>query len=346
MSYASSDLDRTAEGYQHMVDDIYPRLAQLVTQRYQTYTQKTLQDVYNLDQDFIQVESEAVEFTAAHRKEIIAILKDPQLLSSLVRLFVISTLEFTYANNQFVHVDGQKELQLENLYRSYLLDMKAILIAEKTPLAIRGGLKKLIAKHFEDLRSNLENYFDPDIELDIEGNMIFNRVICRQYSPEFQLDILGISLEDLREPILDFGCGKSGRLVSYLTERGFQAFGVDRIVEPAEHIIAADWLNFKLEPGTWGTIISHMAFSNHFSFHHLYKNGNPEPYARQYIAILSALFPGGAFYYSPGLPFIEELLPASSYTVTRRKVSASRNIRSSFSEFGGEDLYTTQIKRR
>lgn len=232
-----------------MVAYVYPRLAQLVTQRYQTFAQKSLQDVYNLDQDFLQVEPDAVEFTAAYRREIIAILEDPRLLSSLVRLFVISTLEFTYANNQFVHVDGYKELQLEKLYRSYLLGMKAILDKERSPDAIRERLKDLIAGHFEDLRDNLENYFDPGIELAADKHMVFNRVVCRQYSPEFQLGILGISLKDLLEPVLDIGCGKSGQLVSYLIEKGFQAFGVDRIVDLADHLVAADWLDFKLEPG-------------------------------------------------------------------------------------------------
>lgn len=89
-----------------------------------------------------------------------------------------------------------------------------------------------------------------------------------------------------------------------------------------------------------------MAFSNHFIFHHWYKNGNPEPYARQYMAILASLLPGGAFYYSPGLPFIEDLLPAERYKVIRRKVAGARYVRSSFSEIGDEDLYTTQVTRK
>jgi len=178
--------DRTEASYQRMVADIYPRLAQLVIQRYQTYAQKTLQDVYNLDQDFLQVEPDAVEFTDTYRKEIITILEDTQLLSSLLRLFVISTLEFTYANNQFVHADGQKELQLKNLYRSYLLGMKAILEAESAPDAIQDRLKDLIVAHFEDLRNNPANYLDQDLRQVVGNNMLFNQVVCRQYSPEFQ----------------------------------------------------------------------------------------------------------------------------------------------------------------
>ena len=237
--------DRAELSYQKLVADIYPRLAQLVIQRYQSYARKTLQDVYNLDQDFLRVEPDTVEFTAAYRAEIITILEDPQLLSSLVRLFVISTLEFTYANNQFVHANRQKERQLEKLYRSYLLNMKAILEAESEPDAIRDRLKELIAGHFEDLKRNLANYLDQDDERVLEGNMLFNQVVCRQY-----------------------------------------------------------------------------------------------------MAILSALVPGGSFYYSPGLPFIEELLPSERYQVTRRKVSGTRRDQSGNNDLGNEDLYTTQVMRR
>jgi len=64
------------------------------------------------------------------------------------------------------------------------------------------------------------------------------------------------------------------------------------------------------------------------------------------MVILSALLPGGAFYYSPGLPFIEKLIPPERYKVTWRKVAGARYIQSSINEFGNEDLYTTQVMRR
>jgi hypothetical protein len=94
--------------------------------------------------------------------------------------------------------------------------------------------------------------------------------------------------------------------------------GVDRSASDSTDLIQADWLDYKIEHGAWGTIISHMAFSNHFVFQHLYKHGQVEPYARQYMAILKALKPGGSFYYTPGLPFIEAYLPEDSYQVARR----------------------------
>ena len=69
--------------------------------------------------------------------------------------------------------------------------------------------------------------------------------------------------------------------VAHLRGLGLQAFGIDRLVVPSEHLAEADWLEYRFPAATWGTIISHLAFSNHFIFHHLYKKGTPAAYARK-----------------------------------------------------------------
>ena len=67
-----------------------------------------------------------------------------------------------------------------------------------------------------------------------------------------------------------------------------------------------------------------MAFSNHFLFHHLYQNGAPELYAQKYMEILRSLKPGGALYYTPGLPFIERFLPVEEFFVQKRAIPVPR----------------------
>ena len=143
---------------------------------------------------------------------------------------------------------------------------------------------------------------------------------------------------NLAQPVLDLGCGKPAQLVTYLRDHGIEAVGVDRLVDQAPYLIRSDWLSFELPPRTWGTIISHMAFSNHFIFQHLYKYGQGADYARRYMAILNALKPGGSFYYTPGLPFIETYLPADQYTVTKRAVKGP-------GQSGEEGLYAVRVKR-
>jgi hypothetical protein len=51
----------------------------------------------------------------------------------------------------------------------------------------------------------------------------------------------------------------------------------------------------------------------HFLHHHLRCDDSAFVYARTYMRVLRSLKPGGVFAYAPALPFIEELLPASSY---------------------------------
>jgi hypothetical protein len=63
-----------------------------------------------------------------------------------------------------------------------------------------------------------------------------------------------------------------------------------------------------------------MAFSNHFIYQHLNRLGQPEKYAAKYMQILNSLKPGGSFYYSPGLPFIECFLPEETYAFSKTEV--------------------------
>jgi hypothetical protein len=177
--------------------------------------------------------------------------------------------------------------------------------------------------------------------------VILKQVVCSEYSPQLQLEVLGINPDTLLQPVLDLGCGKSGRLVTYLRSLGMDASGVDRLVDPVEGLFAADWFNLPLTTGHWGTILSHMAFSNHFLFHHRYKNGQPETYARQYMALLSALKVGGTFYYAPGLPFIECFLPPARYQVSSYRFDPQALATRGLSVWPDDDKYSaTRVERK
>jgi len=325
------------------VSDVYPRLAEQVLQRYQANTGKSLLDVYNLDPAFTDVEPGMLEFVMAHRPEMVAVLGQPELAASLVRLFVLATLEFTYANNQFIHVDRAEETRLYHIYREYLAALRHSLAEDAPAEVIRTRLQGVIGDHFAALQANLARFLERAEPRELDEQLIFRRVVCREYSPAFQLSILGISLDTMVEPVLDLGCGKAGRLVQYLNAQGIQALGVDRIVADRPDLQAADWLTLRLEAGRWGTVLSHMAFSNHFTFHHLYRLGRPEPYARQYRAILDGLRPGGSFFYAPGLPFIEDVLPRERYRVIRRPVHLSAQAAKEEAVTGGGGLFASQV---
>jgi len=173
--------------------------------------------------------------------------------------------------------------------------------------------------------------------------------VCAYYSAELQLRVLHAEPASLLEPILDLGCGPAGTLVAYLRQQGLEAWGLDRAPSSAPHVQSGDWLESPLGSARWGTIISHMAFSNHFLREHLHPSGNPERYARRYMQVLGALKPAGSFLYAPGLPFLEQHLPAERYCVER---SAVQDVAGSFVDQALRDrvgeavLYACRVTRR
>jgi hypothetical protein len=341
----SSNLsDHTQISYQRLVDEVYPRLVDVVLRRYHRRADRTIRDVYRMEDDFLVLEPDNLAFTLAYRGEIVAILADSALFDNLVRLFVVSTLEFTYANNQFIHIDTEEEARLVAIYRAYLQRMGDILAAADDAETVRRKLEALIAAHFKDLSKNLERFADRPAG-EIEKSTFFHRVVCREYTPEFQLEIMGIEPADLVPPVLDLGCGKTGRLVAYLNAKGVRTMGVDRLVDESPQLAVGDWLTFPLEAEQWGTVLSHMGFSNHFVFQHLYKLGDPQPYARQYMRILSSLLAGGSFYYTPGLPFIEDLLPRDRYRVSRTRVTPGIPQENEARVLGADDLYAARLEK-
>jgi hypothetical protein len=324
--------------------EFFNRLAESVLKRYRLNADKSLWDVFKLDEDFLNVEAD-LDFMTQNREKILQTLQIPALFSKMVELFVNSALDFTYSSNQYVHISAQGKGVLTEIYRAYLQNIASILGSPISNREMEDEIETLVASHFMDLRANISRYFDQDVAQNFQANVILHKAVCHEYSPEFQLQTLGIELPSLFEPVLDIGCGKSGQLVKYLNSNGIQAWGVDRVVEPFNNLRNSDWLNLGLEPEKWGTIISHMAFSNHFIFHHLYKYGTPEKYAHQYMNILAGLKPDGTFYYCPGLPFIERVLPPTKYDVRRRAVRNHNIALPEARPINDESLYAVSISR-
>ncbi len=305
----------TGESYQ----DFFARMAEVIARQFNLYEDKSLRDVYQLNADFLDTRSDA-DFAIHHREKILAVLADQQKFEQLVDLFVQRAIEFTYASNQFVQINSLEESELRRIYSGYVREIGRMLAENSGEPEISARLNRLVTEHFQDLGANISRFFDPETNTAPNSNVVLQKVVCAEYTPEMQLEILGVQPDALLQPVLDLGCGKSGRLVQYLRQNGIQATGIDRVVDPSPDLIQADWLGYRMAPGHWGTVISHMAFSNHFLFHHLYQHGSIEPYARQYMAILKGLKEQGNFYYAPGLPFIEAYLPKETYQVTQKQI--------------------------
>ncbi|MHC1781785.1 MAG: class I SAM-dependent methyltransferase [Anaerolineaceae bacterium] len=300
--------------------EIFNQLTNQILRRYRKSKGKSMLDVYQVDSDFLQVDNEFLEYLLTNREGIIAVFSDPTRRACLVELFVEEALRYTYENNQFIHLDEKEKGIFTGIYQDYIQGIQEAIETSPDVDSLEKALSGLISNHFHRLRTNIARFFDPQVTHSIHENLILKKAVCSDYSAEFQLKLMGIDLETLRTPVLDIGCGQEGLLVEYLQSKGLDARGADRVVDDENRLMSSDWFDLPLLPESWGTILSHMAFSNHFNFHHRYKNGQPERYARQYLKILRALQPGGCFIYSPGLPFIERFLPADQYRVKRSRL--------------------------
>lgn len=215
------------------------------------------------------------------------------------------TIKLFMEVNQYLDFDREDDQQLKKIY-SDLFEQVDMLCKQKE--LSDKEIEQVFRSHYKKLQNFL---------LDSNGTEIFKKyrespdllnIQCAEYSSEFQMRLLHIQLSGLKQPLLDIGCGPQASLVHCLRENGIESYGMDRNAENDPCIFRENWLDYTFTPNTWGTIISHMAFSNHFMHHHLRPDGDYKRYAEKYMEILIALKPGGRFVYAPNLPFMEEIV--------------------------------------
>lgn len=207
--------------------------------------------------------------------------------------------------NQYYHFSSEARNRLRDIY-ARLFD----LLQQKTLTP-----EEISQQHYENIRCWLkennafaEKIYDPE-------EQTVATVPCFEYTPALQIEILQIDVEHILQPVLDIGCGSGAHLVGYLTALGIEAYGIDRFKFSQTNIQTADWLEYDYGTAKWGTIISHMGFSNHFIHHNLRQDGDFLLYARTYMKILQSLQSGGSYHYAPDLPFIEKYLDRGRFEV-------------------------------
>ena len=285
-----------------------------------------------------RIHPDLARFVYQDREAVRAVLADDRR-RRVWRQFSLGLRSHIQRDNQFLSMRPEDHTRMELLYDAYLDDVAAIVERPRDIGEINHLLRIAIRDHLLALR-------DFVVALDTanrhgKASLLDRPVVCDEYPPRLQLAVLGIDPGRLREPILDVGCGHNGALVGALRELGLMAFGLDRLVdEERPGLQEADWLTFPYGTDRWGTVISHLGFSHHFVFHHHYRYGSPTVYAQAYMTILGSIRAGGAFYYAPSLPFIEDLLPADIYAVHRRPVPVP-----GISEVNGEPAQAVHIVR-
>ncbi|MCB2194163.1 MAG: class I SAM-dependent methyltransferase [Deltaproteobacteria bacterium] len=230
--------------------------------------------------------------------------------------FAERTLRYFHQRNQFIVVGSEAADDLRDVYELFVHRFAEGVQAGRGRGHLAESLGDVMAQH----QARLAAYVRDLQTSNGGGDFIFAEAVNAQYTPQLQLRLFGVEAEQLREPILDLGCGPDAPLTMYLRRLGKAVVGVDRTAQASEGTFKADWFDIALEAERWGAIVSHMAFSTHFLHHHLRADGHPERYARLYLDLLAALKPGGSLFYTPGLPFMENLLPTERYIVRRRPI--------------------------
>ena len=238
---------------------------------------------------------------------------------SLYNIFVTECVQ----NNQYISLSNKSMEKVNAQYRSLIGQLKKISEVNED---------EEICRIVEEHRGTLINI--------LKGNQYSESIDqllipCAEYSETFQSHILRIDRFRLLEPILDIGCGKNYTLVKLLKSKGYDTvLGIDQYEAADENIVSANWLDFEFKENTFGTIISHMAFTNHFYRSLCFNDRKVELYREKYSEILNSLKKHGKFIYAPGIRIIENRLDSKKYTVTRYK------------NMNNENLDTTVISKR
>ena len=300
-------------------NDAVVRLGELLASRMGRTSRLSLYEALVSEGGSFEPDAELVGHLIRHRKELSswmrASLEEPregrpgQGPEASLRALLAPWLQ---EKNQFLRVDGEAARRLDALYRRAIGETARALSSRTSDAEAAEELRGVWEAH----RGRLASF-----ARDRLGETPRDAV-CAAYSPTLQLAVLGLAPEDLREPVLDVGCGPDAAFVEHLREGGFEAHGIDRAApEATDGVVAADWLGFAYGEGVWGTVVSHLGLSLHFLRHHLAPGPVAEAlalaHAEAYSRVLRSLRVGGAFHYAPALPFVEALLPAPTYRCER-----------------------------
>lgn len=295
------------------MEDIQLFIKEFIVERYRANRLINLMDE-SAKEDFSKLPREWVLFCWSNRDCIQRLIKTQVGGERMAAQLADASVMAFAGYNQFVQINGAEKKMLIGIYIDAFNKLKELLAGSSSHKAFQAGITRLFRGHFALLQRFAGNIRDARL---LESG---HPVICGEYGPKMQLSNLAISVENLMEPVLDLGCGMNGDLVFNIRESGMEASGIDRFARPRKHLTRVDWLRYDFPQASWGTIISHISFSNHFIHHHLRKDGRFVEYGRKYIEILQALKLGGAFVYAPNLPFIENILLPEHYRIIRHEV--------------------------
>ena len=259
---------------------------------------KDIENIIYLDEDFLTVLSESKRNNAEPNEDIL-------------EYTVNQLLDVIYGINQYLDIDSESIDALKQIYRNTYERLD-----EKHP-------EDTLRVHYQELSIWLSDLYPPEFVSVLRDMPTIGKVENREYSAELQTRILGINVQNLKEPVLDLGCGKHAVLVNALRSYGVEAYGVDRVIsDGSNYLYACSWFNFDFSQKRWGTILANMSFSNHFVYALQNEKSRVEKFSVQFDKILASLDLGGIFIYAPSIIPAEQSLDGRFYRIERETVYA------------------------
>lgn len=122
--------------------------------------------------------------------------------------------------NQFLIFGSAGKNAVKKVYEQFLVSVKN--------LCLKSNLKAeditaVFLQHYINLRNALITTNGTKVFEQYKLSPIVSKKVCSEYTPQFQLEVLHIDIAELKEPVLDLGCGQSAGLVKYLVEQGVDA---------------------------------------------------------------------------------------------------------------------------
>ena len=226
------------------------------------------------------------------------------LLQNIINRFILTF----YRTDPYINFNAEDKLIIPQIYLLMLRDVSKFQIEE------------VEKRHYERICWFIRKTNPGIYQINCNPDRYAKHFTSAEYSSAFQMELLGIDRQHLKEPILDIGCGEHGYLVRYLREQNLEAFGIDRLQIDKDYFFNGNWLEFEYGNQRWGTIISNLSFSSHFLHHFSQKDGLDISYAKVYMEILKSLVTGGTWIYAPSITYIENLLPDNKYLVSQSPI--------------------------
>jgi hypothetical protein len=227
-------------------------------------------------------------------------------LAEIVSAATASLIDRIYNINQYIQVNRAAKESLEKIY---LLTWRKMIETRNVEATLRKHHYPLLADWVSGLYPNL-------LRTALSSQPEIGRILCHEYSVELQLRLLRLHLQEMKQPVLDVGCGKDALLVTYLRQRNIEAYGLDRCLGKKRPFLKeGDWLEIHMGTNRWGTVISNMAFTNHFVYVQNFDAERIPLYKAKYREILDSLQIGGSFVYAPSVPDLEREVDGERYVI-------------------------------